>query len=95
MTEHTSLLFPHWGQVTVEKMMNAELCPFHCRCQEAAVEVAKLRDTVEHYKADAAHDEALINRLRAALEWLRLYVDGQTIYGRGHAKDKIDEALDE
>jgi hypothetical protein len=30
-------------------------------------EIAKLRDTVEHYKADAAHDEALINRLKAAL----------------------------
>jgi hypothetical protein len=36
--------------------------------QEA--EIARLRDTVEHYKADAAHDEALINRLKAALEAL-------------------------
>jgi hypothetical protein len=31
-------------------------------------EIARLRDTVEHYKADAAHDEALIKQLKAALE---------------------------
>jgi hypothetical protein len=36
--------------------------------EHALVWIAKLRDTVEHYKADAAHDEALIKELRAALE---------------------------
>jgi hypothetical protein len=36
--------------------------------QDQDAEIAKLRDTVEHYKADAAHDEALIKQLKAALE---------------------------
>jgi hypothetical protein len=35
---------------------------------------------------------AEIERLRAALHWLRPYVEGRSVYGRPHALDKIIDA---
>jgi hypothetical protein len=38
---------------------------------------------------------AEIERLRAALKWLRPYVAGTSVYGKVHALDKIDAALEQ
>jgi uncharacterized membrane protein len=44
------------------------------------------------YERDIAALAAEIERLRAALHWLRPYVEGRSVYGRPHALDKIIDA---
>jgi len=38
-------------------------CSDICQIHSQRAEIVRLRDTIEHYKADAAHDERLIKEL--------------------------------
>jgi hypothetical protein len=50
-----------------EDLMYEDMMLLEGQIRDLKAEIAKLRDTVEHYKADAAHDGGLIKELRAAL----------------------------